>query len=59
MIGVSLGAYQSIEWGVKFSDKLHSVISLAGGPRLTSQGIAFDIIGRNAIRRDPYFNDGQ
>ena len=59
VIGGSLGAYQSIEWGVRFPDKLHSVISLAGGPRLTSQGIAFDIIGRNAIRRDPYFNDGQ
>jgi homoserine O-acetyltransferase len=59
VVGGSLGAYQALEWGVRFPGKTNSVLSLAGGPRLTSQGIAFDIIGRNAIRRDPNFNNGQ
>ena len=59
VVGGSLGAYQAIEWGIQFPEKTQSVVSLAGGPRLTSQSIAFDIIGRNAIRRDPYFYDGQ
>ena len=59
VVGGSLGAYQAIEWGIQFPEKTESVVSLAGGPRLTSQSIAFDIIGRNAIRRDPNFYDGQ
>ena len=59
VVGGSLGAYQALEWGVQFPAKTTSILSLAGGPRLTSQGIAFDIIGRNAIRRDPNFNNGQ
>tara|TARA_B100000073_G_scaffold347303_1_gene361220 strand:- start:4983 stop:6752 length:1770 start_codon:yes stop_codon:yes gene_type:complete len=59
VVGGSLGAYQAIQWGIQFPEKTQSVVSLAGGSRLTSQSIAFDIIGRNAIRRDPYFYGGQ
>jgi len=32
---------------------------LASSPRLTSQALAFDVVGRNAIRRDPNFHGGQ
>ena len=32
---------------------------LASSPRLTSQALAFDVVGRNAIRRDPFFHGGQ
>ena len=32
---------------------------MATSSRLTSQGLAFDIIGRNAITRDPHYHDGQ
>ena len=32
---------------------------LASSPRLTSQALAFDVVGRNAIRRDPHFHGGQ
>ena len=32
---------------------------LATSPRLTSQALAFDVVGRNAILRDPNFRGGQ
>ena len=32
---------------------------VAAAPRLSSQGIAFDVVGRNAIRHDPHFAGGQ
>ena len=34
-------------------------IALATSPRLTSQALAFDVVGRNAIRRDPHYHGGQ
>ena len=35
------------------------VVALATSPRLTSQALAFDVVGRNAILRDPAYQDGQ
>jgi homoserine O-acetyltransferase len=32
---------------------------LATAPRLSSQAIAFDVVGRNAITHDPNYNDGK
>src|SRR5208283_3314521 len=34
-------------------------VALATSPRLTSQAMAFDVVGRNAILRDPDFQGGQ
>ena len=34
-------------------------MALATSPRLTSQAMAFDVVGRNAILRDPAYQDGQ
>jgi homoserine O-acetyltransferase len=34
-------------------------VALATSPRLTSQALAFDVVGRNAIRRDPHYHGGQ
>ena len=36
-----------------------SSIVFAASARLSSQGIAFDVVGRNAIRHDPNFAGGQ
>ena len=33
--------------------------ALATSPRLTSQALAFDVVGRNAILRDPHYHGGQ
>ena len=35
------------------------VVALATSPRLTTQALAFDVVGRNAICRDPHYHDGQ
>jgi homoserine O-acetyltransferase len=34
-------------------------VVLAYSPRLTSRALAFDVVGRNAIRRDPHYHGGQ
>ena len=35
------------------------VVALATSARLTSQALAFDVVGRNAILRDPHYHGGQ
>lgn len=59
VIGGSLGGLQTLAWGTRFPERLERAIVIAAAPRLSSQGIAFDIVGRNAIRSDPRFADGQ
>ncbi len=58
-IGGSLGGLQVLEWATRFPERIGSAIVVAAAPRLSSQGIAFDVVGRNAIRHDPRFADGQ
>ena len=59
VIGGSVGGHQVLTWAARHSDRLRGVAVLASSPRLTSQALAFDVVGRNAIRRDPYFHSGQ
>lgn len=59
VIGGSLGGFQVLEWAVKFPEKVKGAVVLASSACLSSQALAFDIIGRNAIFRDPYYNKGQ
>tara|TARA_B100001029_G_scaffold179366_1_gene188606 strand:- start:7158 stop:8957 length:1800 start_codon:yes stop_codon:yes gene_type:complete len=56
--GGSMGGFQSIQWARQFPDKIKSVIGLATSARLTNQALAFDIVGRNAIKKDPRFKEG-
>lgn len=57
--GGSMGGQQALYWAVRHSDRVRGVIPIATSPYLSSQARAFDIVGRNAIRRDPNFHDGQ
>jgi homoserine O-acetyltransferase len=59
VVGGSLGGLQALTWGVEHSSRVGSCCVLAASPRLSSQGIAFDVVGRNAIRHDPCFANGQ
>jgi homoserine O-acetyltransferase len=59
VIGGSLGGFQSLAWGTRYPDLVRGVVALATSPRLTSQGLAFDVVGRNAIVSDPGFQGGQ
>lgn len=59
VVGGSLGGLQVLDWATHFPDAVANAIVIAAAPRLSSQGIAFDIVGRNAIRHDPRFAGGQ
>jgi homoserine O-acetyltransferase len=59
VIGGSLGGLQAMTWAKDHPERVGSSIVIAASPRLSSQGIAFDVVGRNAIRHDPHFAGGQ
>src|ERR1051326_8554487 len=59
VIGGSVGGHQALSWATRYPGFVQGVVALATSPRLTSQALAFDVVGRNAIRRDPNYADGQ
>lgn len=59
VVGGSLGGLQVLTWAIDHPDLVTSSIVIAASARLSSQGIAFDVVGRNAIRNDPNFAGGQ
>ncbi len=59
VIGGSLGGHQALAWGERGAHRTRSIIAMATSPRLTAQAIAFDVVGRNAILRDPNFAGGR
>jgi homoserine O-acetyltransferase len=54
-----MGGHQAITWATRYPDRVAGVAALATSARLTTQALAFDVVGRNAIRRDPNFRAGQ
>lgn len=59
VVGGSLGGHQALAWAAFHDTRVESIVALATSPRLTSQGVAFDVVARNAIQQDPNFADGQ
>jgi homoserine O-acetyltransferase len=59
VVGGSLGGHQVLDWAVRFPALVRGAVALATSPRLTSQALAYDVIGRNAILRDPHYHAGQ
>ena len=59
VIGGSMGGHQVLTWATRFPNQLEAAVALATSARLTAQALAFDVIGRNAILRDPQFHGGQ
>ncbi len=59
VVGGSLGGLQGLDWATHLPDRVAASLVIAAAPRLSSQGIAFDVVGRNAIRHDPHFEKGQ
>jgi len=56
--GGSMGGMQAVEWALQYPDMVTSVIFIASTLRLSTQGIAFNAVGRNAILSDVNFNNG-
>jgi len=59
VIGGSMGGQMVLCWAAKYPDDMVGCIPIATASRLTSQSLAFDIVGRNAILHDPRFRGGQ
>jgi homoserine O-acetyltransferase len=59
IVGGSMGGHQALIWATRYPSRVARIVSLASSARLTTQALAFNIVGRNAIRRDPNFKKGQ
>jgi homoserine O-acetyltransferase len=58
VIGGSLGGMQVLEWSVRYPEMVESAIVIASAPALSPQGIAFNLVGREAIMSDPNWHNG-
>ncbi|MDZ7620502.1 MAG: homoserine O-acetyltransferase, partial [Patescibacteria group bacterium] len=59
VVGGSLGGFVVLDWATRYPDRTAGAAALATAPRMTSQALAFDIVARNAIIRDPHYHGGQ
>jgi homoserine O-acetyltransferase len=59
VLGGSMGGHQAMTWAIRHPGFARGIIPIATSPRLTSQSLAFDVVARNAILRDPHFYNGQ
>lgn len=58
VIGGSLGGHQALSWATRYPDQVGTAIVIACSPRLSSQALAFEVVGRNAVQSDPAFAGG-
>jgi homoserine O-acetyltransferase len=59
VVGGSLGGHMALWWATRLADRVEGAMVVASSARLTSQALAFDVVGRNAILRDPDYQAGQ
>ena len=58
VIGGSMGAMQSLEWGVMYPDSLANLAIIAAPPVTTADQIALNSVQIEAIKSDPAFKGG-
>ncbi|WP_312798216.1 homoserine O-acetyltransferase MetX [Tianweitania sp.] len=59
VIGGSMGGMQVLEWAASHSSRVFSALPIATGPRHSSQNIAFNEVGRQAVMADPDWCGGK
>lgn len=59
VVGGSMGGMQALQWVVSYPERVRLVIPIATTSRLSSQAIAFDEVGRQAIMADPDWMKGE
>ncbi len=58
VIGGSMGGMQALSWAFHHPNKVRAAIPIATTMQHTAQQIAFNAVGRQAIMRDPNWNQG-
>ncbi len=56
--GGSMGGMMSIDWALNYPESVRSIIPISTTPQSSSQNIAFNEVGRQAILADPKWNNG-
>jgi homoserine O-acetyltransferase len=56
--GGSMGGMQALQWAVDYPNRVRHVLFIAATARSSTQNIAFNAIGREAIYADPRWNNG-
>ena len=59
VIGGSMGGMQVLEWAISYPEMVQAAIPIATSYRHTTQNIAFNEVGRQAIMADPEWCEGQ
>jgi homoserine O-acetyltransferase len=65
VLGGSMGGMQVLQWAASYPDRVFCAIPIATAPRHSSQNIAFNEVGRQAVMADPdwahgrYFEQGK
>lgn len=58
VIGGSMGGMRTLQWVVSYPERVRLAVPIATTSRHTAQAIAFDEVGRQAIKSDPNWQDG-
>ncbi len=58
VMGGSMGGMQVLEWAIRFPDCMERCICIASAASLSTQALAFNIIGRRIIMSDPAWQNG-
>jgi homoserine O-acetyltransferase len=58
-VGGSMGGMQVLQWVVSYPERVRLAIPIATTSKLSSQGIAFNEVGRQAIQSDPHWREGE
>ncbi len=56
--GGSMGGMQALQWTISYPDMVQAAIAIGTAASISAQGIAFNEVGRQAIYRDPHWNNG-
>jgi homoserine O-acetyltransferase/O-succinyltransferase len=59
VVGGSLGGMQTLEWLLRYPDAAQMFLLIATSAKLSADNLAFNAVGRAAIRSDPRFAEGR